>query len=363
MVGTAGSSLYAASSSGRPSGLMRTWEKLSAERGERLAHPRAGEEQGQRLAPFRGAGAVVEFFDLMVRLVLFRFLLRWRRPGRSRPRPTSRRRNFLCSPQDRPAGMVVQVIEARLVSLLSSRLKEKRREFSSHWKLPMAPSPCEVNTRSPFSVSRISSQRLLAAAAGQLAQGDRDPPRPGTGHIMDGHRVQHVLHVAAAAGVQGDLRAVRRRKPACFSGWPAGMALAGAGREDALDQQQVLAVGQGQRVTSLPVHPAGGLGQRPRRPGKPAAGKPPPPPGRPAASAGFPGKQPGRPPACRPTRRSERAPAATPAAAGRSTALSRPLRGGDAAAGGNHIPGPRCHLRAGQRRWPGSRPAPGPATG
>ena len=37
----------------RPSGLMRTWLKLSPEAGEGLAHARFGKEQGQRLASFR----------------------------------------------------------------------------------------------------------------------------------------------------------------------------------------------------------------------------------------------------------------------------------------------------------------------
>ena len=120
-------------------------------------------------------------------------------------------------------AVAVQVIDAQDRSaLFLSRLKEKLREFFCHWKLPMAPKPCDVNTPAavvrfqdlqPTAFSLSPYGRWLRATATLLPSGARKT-------LVDVHGVQHIFHAAAAVGNQGDRDGIAAKaglffKPAC----------------------------------------------------------------------------------------------------------------------------------------------------
>ena len=231
--------------------------EVVGEIGQRLPCAGSRHEQGQRLARFRRAVAVVQGANMPVSLVRLRLLANGEhREGAVIGPPAGR--EIFDPRQQRPAAMVLQVITADVGEVLFLAGESEAARIAQPLEVVHATQPARGEQAG--AVARIQHFQPAVAAAGarrQLAQHDGDAAAVGRErHAADVHRVQHVLHAGDPGGIERNgQRGVLERRFALQPGLQR-QRLAAMGGKDALDQQQVLAVGQVQLHAAL----AGGGG-------------------------------------------------------------------------------------------------------
>ena len=235
--------------------------KILGEPGQGLPRPRVGEEQGQRLARLGRAEAVVQVADMAVSLVGVGFLADRVDPEGAVVGPPAGREVGDARHQGFD-GTAVQVKEANVGEAFFLAGEGKAARVAQPGEVAQAAPPLRgENAVAAARLQHLEPAAADLAAARQPAQLHGDAPAVrGDLHRADVHRVQHVFHAAAPPGLQRGLQRRAGEGGLFLERSLQDGDLAGTGIEDALDQQQVLAVEQGQRHAALAR--GGRLGQR-----------------------------------------------------------------------------------------------------